>query len=227
MAKAPRRQDLLARLGCDGDPPLLDEALTHPSSTGPARPHYQRLEFLGDRVLGLVIAEALWRRYPDENEGRLALRFNDLVRRETLASVAGEIDLGRHLLIDGLSAGAGARKRETILADAMEAVIAAVYLHAGVDAARAAVLALWGARLDAQIEAPQDAKSALQEWAAARGLPPPAYETVARTGPDHKPRFTIAARLATGAEAQATASSKRLAEQAAASALLKEVGHDR
>jgi ribonuclease-3 len=214
-------EPLFAALGREVDPALLDRALTHPSAATAARPHYQRLEFLGDRVLNLLIAEALLERFPDEPEGRLAPRLNELVRRETCAEIAREIELGAHLRLDRAEARGGGRRRETILADAMEAVIAALWLDGGPEAARAAVLRLWGPRIDAQgAAAPQDAKTALQEWAQARGMAPPGYRVVERAGPDHAPRFTVEARLEDGAAETAAAATKRGAEQAAAAALL-------
>ena len=222
MAKPPPLAPLLAALGREADPALMVEALTHRSAAGPARPSNQRLEFLGDRVLNLLIADALFTRRPDEPEGTLAPRFNELVRKETCAEIAREIDLGPHLRLDRAEARGGGRKRVTILADAMEAVIAAVYLDGGLDAARDVVLRLWGARIDAQgAAAPQDAKTALHEWAMARGMPPPAYAIVARSGPDHAPRFRVAAELSDGRAAEAEAANKRAAEQAAAAALLE------
>lgn len=220
MAAPPKREALFGRLGCTVAAPLLDEALTHPSAASQARPDYERLEFLGDRVLNLVIAETLLARHPGDREGQLALRLNALVRRETVAAVATEIGLGAHLNLARSEAGAGGRKRDTILCDAMEAVIAAVYLEHGIEGARGVVERLWQPRLDDQPVAPQDAKTALQEWAQARGLRPPAYVEIARAGPDHAPVFTIAARLETADEERASAGSKRQAEQAAAAALL-------
>jgi ribonuclease-3 len=149
------------------------------------------------------------------------------VRKETCAEIAAEIGLGPHLRLERAEAKAGGRKRLTTLADAMESVLAAVYLDGGLCAARDMVAMLWGPRMAAQGKAaPQDSKTALQEWAQARGMGPPRYETLNREGPDHAPRFTVAARLGDGAEASATASSKRAAEQAAASLLLERVTHD-
>lgn len=229
MAAPPRLDTLFARIGLAISRPLIDEALTHPSAASPSRPHYERLEFLGDRVLGLLIAEALLARHPAETEGQLALRLNALVRRETVAAVAGEIGLGAHLTLARSEAAAGGRRRETILCDALEALVAAAYTEHGLDTARALVHRLWGTRLDGQgaALAVQDAKTTLQEWAQARGLPPPDYVTLDRRGPDHAPRFTVQARLATGAAAVATAATKRAAEQAAATSLLTELSDDR
>ena len=201
-------------------PELLVRALTHSSLSSPTRPDNQRLEFLGDRVLGLVMAEALLEADEGASEGQLAPRFNALVRRETCAAVAREIGLGEVLKLGRSEMMSGGRRKEALLADAMEAVIAAVYRDAGFEAARALVLRLWGARINAVEPDARDAKTSLQEWAQARGLKPPDYVEVAREGPDHAPIFTIAARLETGEEATATARSKRQAEQAAAAALL-------
>jgi ribonuclease-3 len=211
----------LKALGHDfAEPALLEEALTHPSAGGPARPDNQRLEFLGDRVLGLCVAEALFDAYPAEAEGTLAPRLNALVRRETLAEIADEIGLGQHLRLGRSENVSGGRRKKAILADAMEAVIAALYLDGGQEAARRFIRRHWEARMRAASTAPQDAKTRLQEWAQARGQTPPGYRTVARSGPDHAPRFTIEASLASGETATAEAETKKTAEQAAARALL-------
>ena len=203
------------------NPALLDEALTHPSAAGPARPDNQRLEFLGDRVLGLAIAEAVFAAYPDESEGTLAPRLNALVRRETLAEIAQEIGLGAHLVLGRSENVSGGRRKKAILADALEAVIAALYLDGGPDVARGFILAHWRPRIEAPGEAPTDAKTRLQEWAQARGMPPPVYRMTGRAGPDHAPRFTIEAALENGETAEAEAASKKEAEQAAAAALCR------
>ncbi len=203
-------------------PALLVRALTHSSFASNAGDN-QRLEFLGDRVLGLVMAEALLSAAPHAAEGVLAPRYNALVRKETCADVARQIGLGDVLRLGRSEMMTGGRRKEALLGDGMEAVIAAVYLDAGFDAAKALVLRLWGARI-AHVEADaRDAKTALQEWAQARGMAPPAYVEVARDGPDHAPVFTIEARLASGEAARAQASSKRAAEQAAAGAVLTRV----
>ncbi len=189
----------------------------------PHRDDNQRLEFLGDRVLGLVMAEALLTADPNAPEGLLAPRYNALVRRETCADVAREIDLGAVLKLGRSEMKSGGRRKEALLADAMEAVIAAIYQDGGFDAARAAILRLWGERISNVADDARDAKTALQEWAQARGEVPPQYVETARTGPDHQPIFTIEVRLASGLTEKATAGSKRHAEQAAATALLKKV----
>lgn len=201
-------------------PELLIRALTHSSLGSPTRPDNQRLEFLGDRVLGLSLAEALFRADRSASEGQLAPRFNALVRKETCAAVAREIDLGALLKLGRSEMMSGGRRKEALLGDAMEAVIAAVYLDAGFDVARALVLRLWGGRVEAVEQDARDAKTALQEWAQARGLPPPRYETLGREGPDHAPLFKISVILETGENEAASAGSKRQAEQAAAKALL-------
>ena len=209
-------------------PSLLIEALTHSSLSSPTRPDNQRLEFLGDRVLGLVIAEALLAADRQAAEGRLAPRFNALVRKETCAEIAREVDLGAALKLGRSEMMSGGRRKQALLGDAMEAVIAAVYLDAGFAAARDMVLRLWGARIESAEEDARDAKTALQEWAQARGQKPPTYVETGRSGPDHAPRFAITARLESGQEARAEAPSKRAAQQAAAAELLArlEAGDD-
>ncbi len=204
-------------------PELLNRAVTHASMSSANRDDNQRLEFLGDRVLGLVMAEALLALDPGATEGQLAPRFNALVRKETCADVARDIDLGTVLKLGRSEMLSGGRRKQALLGDAIEAVIAAVYLDGGFDAAKGLVLRLWGARIETVEEDARDAKTALQEWAQARKLAPPKYVTTARSGPDHAPVFTIAARLDNGAEASATAPSKRAAEQAAATSLLAQL----
>lgn len=201
-------------------PELLLRALTHSSIATPTRPDNQRLEFLGDRVLGLVMAEALLSADRAASEGQLAPRYNALVRKETCADVAREIDLGDVLKLGRSEMMSGGRRKDALLGDALEALIAAVYLDAGFDAARDLILRLWGSRIDEVESDARDAKTALQEWAQARGFAPPAYVQVDRSGPDHQPIFTVEAKMETGEATQATAGSKRQAEQAAAKALL-------
>ncbi len=204
-----------------GDPDLLRRALTHSSLSAPTRADNQRLEFLGDRVLGLVMAETLLARDEDAREGTLAPRFNALVRKETCADVARTIDLGAVLRLGRSETTTGGRRKQALLGDAMEAVIAAVYLDGGFEAAREVVLRLWGDRVDRVAEDARDAKTALQEFAQARGQAPPVYVEVARSGPDHAPVFTVEARMEDGVTARAEARAKRQAEQAAARILLE------
>ncbi|MEM9011506.1 MAG: ribonuclease III [Pseudomonadota bacterium] len=224
MSRSKARAAFEARLGHSFDrPDLLRRALTHASAATEGRPDNQRLEFLGDRVLGLVIAEALMGEAPDAAEGELAPRLNALVRKETCAEVAAEIDVGDAMTLGRSELLSGGRRRVTILGDAMEAVIAAVYLDAGLDAARQLILRHWGARIAASEGQALDAKTALQEWAQARGLQPPRYVEAGRSGPDHAPTFVIVARLETGVEAEGRAPSKRAAQQEAAAALLERI----
>jgi ribonuclease-3 len=208
---------------------LFEEALTHPSALAleprrgrrtPAKRGYERLEFLGDRVLGLVVADCLWRRFEDESEGNLARRHTHLVRREALARVAETIGLGRYLRLSRSEAATGGAANPGILADACEALIAAIYLDGGFEAAASFVRRFWAPLIDEMEEPPLDPKTALQEWAQARGLALPRYELVATNGPDHAPLFTVTASVTGGEPAIATASSKRLAEARAAAILL-------
>lgn len=202
---------------------LLVRALTHPSISSDARPDNQRLEFLGDRVLGLVIAEALLDADQGAAEGTLAPRFNALVRKETCADVAREIDLGAVLRLGRSETMSGGRRKTALLGDGMEAVIAAVYRDGGYDAAKGLILALWGERVENVEADARDPKTALQEWAQARGHGTPTYIEVDRAGPDHAPEFTIEVCLSDDIKARATGGSKRKAEQDAARALLERV----
>ncbi len=212
------------RLGHDfAQPELLIRALTHPSISGPSRPDNQRLEFLGDRVLGLSMADALFAADKTASEGQLAPRFNALVRKETCAEVAREIDLGAVLKLGRSEMMSGGRRKQALLGDAMEAVIAAVYLDAGFETAKDLVLRLWGERVHNVEDDARDPKTVLQEWAQARKQKPPRYGEVSRSGPDHAPNFTIEVTLDSGQSAQATAGSKRKAEQAAAEVLLSKL----
>lgn len=204
-------------------PDLLRQAITHSSMSSPSRSDNQRLEFLGDRVLGLVMAQALLEEDTSATEGVLAPRFNALVRKEACADVARQIDLGAALKLGRSEQLSGGRRKLALLGDAMEAVLAAVYLDGGFDAAQALILRLWGTRVSSVEDDAKDAKTSLQEWAQARGLKPPHYEQKSRSGPDHAPVFTIEAQLDNGASAEATAGSKRQAEQAAAKTLLDQL----
>jgi len=214
-------------------PALLAEALTHPSALAATQKgrrrvrraavprDYERLEFLGDRVLGLVVADLLWHRFAAESEGPLTRRHAQLVRRETLAAIAIEIGLDRMIQLSPTEAASGAARSPAILADALEAVIAAIYLDGGFDAAFAFVERWWGMRLADMEQPPRDPKTLLQEWAQGRGLPLPEYRLLGTSGPAHALQFTIAVRVAGHEEASATASSKRAAETTAAAALLE------
>ena len=211
-----------ARLGYDfKDAELLVRALTHPSVASATRRSNQRLEFLGDRVLNLIVAEALLADDRDSNEGQIAPRYNALVRKETCAEIAREIDLGAALRLSPGEMKTSGRRRLSTLADALEAVIAAIYLDGGYAAAKTVLMRLMGERISNVAEDAKDAKTRLQEWSQGRGLALPEYVEIGRSGPDHALVFTIEARLASGETARAAAPSNRAAEQAAAEALLK------
>lgn len=205
---------------------LLREALTHPSAAGDPTQSYERLEFLGDRVLALIVSDLLLGRFPKEAEGALARRLSALVRRETLAQVALDIDLGDHLILAKSEKEGGASENPALLANACEAVIGAIYLDGGLAAARDFVLPLWTPLLEAEQTPPQDAKTALQEWAQGRGLALPEYREVRREGPPHEPVFTVEVSVTGQPSAQGEGRSKRLAEQAAAAHLLAELVSD-
>lgn len=200
------------------DHDLLRRALTH-ASTG--RADYQRLEFLGDRVLGLIVAQMVFEAHPDAPEGELSLRFNALVNAETLAAIADEIGLSA--LIHAGSGVSGA-KRVNLRADVMEALIAALYLEGGLEAARAFVLRHWAARASAPGAARRDPKTELQEWAHQVARAVPAYSVDKREGPDHDPVFEVSVRVAGLEPGVGAGRSKREAEQAAAAALLLREG---
>lgn len=213
------------RLGHDfSRPELLQRALTHGSISTTTRPDNQRLEFLGDRVLGLTIAEALFTADRAATEGQLAPRYNALVKGETCAAVARQIGLGDVLKLGRSEMLSGGRRKEALLADAMEAVLAAIYLDAGFDAARKVILTLWSDHLTNVDKDARDAKTALQEWVQAHGMGPPRYVQTARTGPDHAPEFEITVQLDNGRQADARGKgTKRSIEQAAAQAMLDQI----
>jgi ribonuclease III len=218
----------LARLQAElghlfNDPKLLEHGLTHVSSVkgGPIRlQSYQRLEFLGDRVLGLAIAEMLSAAFPAADEGELARRMAELVRKETCADVAAAWDIGPNIRLGAGEAQSGGRKRQTILADVCEAVIGAVFLDAGYPPAQAVIAKAWGHRLAEPAGDKRDAKTLLQELAQGRRLGMPSYREIARSGPAHRMHFVIAVDVELLGAAEGEGASKREAEQAAARALL-------
>ncbi|GAC1332581.1 MAG: ribonuclease III [Beijerinckiaceae bacterium] len=216
------RQSLESAIGYSfADATLLEQALTHATATRPKAPaNYQRLEFLGDRVLGLAVAEMLFEAFPKANEGELSRRLSDLVRRETCAEVAREWGAVGHIRLGGSEASSGGASRGAILADVCEALIGAAFLDGGFAAAQALVRRGFGDRMRATPRPVADPKTALQEWAQARGLPPPSYREEARSGPDHAPLFTIRVEVGGFAGIAADAGSKRAAEQSAAEAFL-------
>ncbi|MBV9527243.1 ribonuclease III [Sphingomonas sp.] len=198
-------------------PALFERAFTHGSI---GRDSYERLEFLGDRVLGLSIAAALFERYPDEPEGKLSRRYNDLVARETCAEVGRELGLPPLIRLGKQAREDGANRSDNVVGDVVEALIGAVFIDAGFEAARRFVVTAWTPYLDGQGRAPKHPKSALQELAAAQGRRNPDYELVSRTGAHHAPRFEVRVSIPGLGEATADGSSKQEAETAAAAALL-------
>lgn len=205
---------------------ILNTALTHGSAPAGPNGTYERLEFLGDRVLSLVIAELLFKSFPLENEGKLARRSAALVRRETLADVAVDIGLGAHIIMSQGESEAGGRENPSLLADVCEAIIAALYLDGGLQPAEAFIQRHWRDRMTQSDKPPVDSKTALQEWAQGRGLPLPTYSIVDRTGPDHAPTFTIGVSVGELPPEQGEGSTRRTAEQAAAGALMKRLERD-
>jgi ribonuclease-3 len=208
------------------DPQLLDDALTHRSAQ--AR-HNERLEFLGDAVLGFMVAEALWQRFPKATEGELSRLRAQLVNRETLARVAQELELGQYLRLGAGELRSGGHARESILADAVEAVLAALYLDGGLEVTRGVVDRLLGPRLAALSPETQrkDAKTRLQEWLQARRLALPTYEVVDASGEDHAQTFVVCCAVESlGRSTTAAGPTRRKAEQLAAERLLETLDHD-
>ena len=205
------------------DPDLLERALTHSSAISPTKRierSYQRLEFLGDRVLGLVVADMLYRRYPKANEGELSRTLNTLVRKETCAVIARTLDLGSELILGESEARTGGAEKDAILGDVTESVIGAIYCDGGLGKAYSFVERMFEEfLLDGQANK-ADAKTTLQEWAQARGLEPPTYTQTERRGPDHAPEFTISVSLGAFEPLTATGPSKKIAEHKAAELFL-------
>jgi ribonuclease-3 len=202
------------------DAALFTRALTH-SSRG--EDHYERLEFLGDRVLGLTMATWLYELFPDEPEGKLSRRFNALVSGETCAEIARELGAGSQLKLGKQARDDGAAESDNVLGDIVEALIGALYLEAGFDAAAAFIRSAWGERVSTQDKAPKHPKSQLQEWAAAKDKRPPVYELKGRSGPHHAPRFRVSVAIPGVGETEAEGLSKQEAETAAAKALLEKL----
>ena len=212
--------DLQALIGYQfRDAGLLELALAHPSlASGTSN---QRLEFLGDSVLGAVVAHVLYEQFPTEKEGELARRLAALVRGETLAAVARDMRLGEYLSIGLSEKQVQGQHNSSNLEDALEALIGAIFLDGGMEAAEAFIRPRWLALSKLLTAPPKDAKTTLQEWAQARGLPVPTYELISTTGPAHAPQFTIRVKVKGQVGETATAASKRQCEQAAAAAMLK------
>lgn len=221
MSRRAKNHDKLQfRLGYRfADPDLLERALSHSSAISPSKRverSYQRLEFLGDRVLGLVVADMLYRRFPKANEGELSRTLNSLVRKETCAVIARQLDLGTEMILGESEARTGGAEKEAILGDVTEAIIGAIFLDGGMGKAYEFVERQFEEFIvDGQTHR-ADAKTTLQEWAQARGLEPPTYQLVERTGPDHAPEFTIAIDLVGYDRVAATGPSKKIAEHKAA-----------
>lgn len=212
-------QNLFQIIGYDFEPSKrLRAALTH-SSAGADR-NYERLEFLGDRVLGLVMAQILYETFRDESEGDLAKRHAALVQGKMLAQVARRIGLGAILVLSDAERAAGGAENDNILADSLEAVIGALYLDAGLEACQKVIRDLWGDDILVMAQPPQDPKTALQEWAQARGLPLPVYDMVGKEGPDHAPLFDVRVAVEGFEPVTAQGSSRRAAEKDAAAILL-------
>ncbi len=222
-----KKTDLEKRLGYTfKSRELFERALTHASvrSQRGVRQDNERLEFIGDRVLGLAIAEMLHEAHPNASEGELARRYNRLVRGQACSSVARKIGLGPHLILSDSEAESGGREKETILADAIEALLGAIFIEAGFEPARKVVRSLWTNQFEALPFVVADPKSALQEWAQGQGLDLPEYIEISRSGPDHAPRFVTEVRIAGRKPARGEGATKRQAEQAAASTLLAREG---
>jgi len=220
-------QQFFERLGfAFKDRSLVELALTHASARPSLKPNEdnERLEFLGDRVLGLAIAELLTQTFPEASEGDLARRYNQLVRAETCAEIAKEWELGQLILMSGGEAESGGRGKKTILANACEAVLGAIFIEGGYQTARDVVFRFWASELASLDLALPDAKSILQEWAQGRRLSLPRYVEIAREGPDHKPRFTTEVQIDGVAPERGHGANKRAAEQAAALAMLLREG---
>jgi ribonuclease-3 len=203
---------------------LFELALTHSSVGGGS---YERLEFLGDRVLGMVIARALYERYPSEPEGNLSKRYNALVDRETCAENGREIGLPALIRLGKQAREDRASQSDNVVGDVVEALIGALFLDGGMEAAERLILKLWEPDLSNQARAPQHPKSALQELAAARGVKAPLYEVVSRTGAHHAPKFTVRVSVPRLGEASAEGTSKQEAETAAATQLLRQLSPSR
>ena len=202
------------------DVSLFERALTHSSAD---RESYERLEFLGDRVLGLVMARALYERYPKEPEGQLSRRYNALVARETCAEIGRELGITALLRLGKQARDDGASQSDNVVGDAVEALIGALLLDGGFETAQRFILASWEPYLAGQGRAPHHPKSALQELAEGLGRKPPAYEVIDRSGPPHAPRFTVRVSVRGLGEADGQGTSKQDAETAAAAALLSQL----
>ncbi|MBR1193412.1 ribonuclease III [Bradyrhizobium sp. AUGA SZCCT0169] len=219
---------LEARIGHKfADPNLLTSAFTHVSALKPARNRtesYQRLEFLGDHVLGLIVSDMLYRAFPNADEGELSKRLADLVRKESCADVAKSLGLVDDIKLGQVGASASARLRKSVLGDICEAVIGAIFLDGGYGAAAQFVERNWTERMRKPRRPLRDPKTVLQEWAQSKGMPTPVYREVERTGPHHDPQFRVSVELPGLALAEGVGGSKRAAEKVAASVMIEREG---
>jgi len=208
------------------DEKLLDRAMTHRSAAQGHAAEWsnERLEFLGDRILGLVMVETLLERFPKMREGELAPRLNAMVSRETCAVVGASLGLGQFLIVDRSERATGGPEKPSLLANAIEAVIGAIYTDGGLEKSRKFVLKVWKKQLQASPELGRDPKSALQEWTQGEGLSTPVYRHVSREGPDHAPVFTVTVNVPGHEPVPGVGSSKQLAEREAARAMLAAIG---
>lgn len=205
---------------------LLEKALTHPSAYNikHVSDHYERLEFLGDAVLDMIVAELLYQQFPEEVEGDLAKRRSALVCGETLSAIARELGVAEYIVMGAGEEGSGGRDNNTTLENVLEALVAALYLDGGLPAAKAFVERWFAPYVEKAVAPPKDPKTTLQEWAQAQGKEVPCYETIEQEGPSHQPVFTVQVTIEGGYSAQGVGSSKKLAEREAAKTLLSEVG---
>lgn len=203
----------------------LKRALTH-SSTADNK-NYERLEFLGDRVLGLVMAHALFEHFPEESEGGMARRHSALVQGRTIALLGQQNGIGEYIIMSVAERASGGGEKENIVADVVEAMLGAIYLDGGLEAARGVILRLWGENIDTLTDAPMDPKTELQEWVQARGWPLPVYDIVEKSGPDHAPEFVIEVKVDGQMPVQARGPSRRQAEKTAARTMLRHLKGDK
>ena len=204
---------------------LLERAMTHSSTNDDY--NYERLEFLGDRVLGLVMAHQLFEKFRGESEGGLAKRHSALVQGRTLADIASVNCLGDHIIMSASERSAGGEKKDNLLADVLESLLGALYLDGGLAPAEKLILEFWGENIHTLEEAPQDPKTELQEWAQAKALPLPVYQILSREGPDHAPVFTVQVNVEGYESASAQGSTRRRAEKTAARKMLKQLKEEK
>ena len=196
----------------------MEQALTHSSKVGAA--NYERIEFLGDRVLNLVIAHTLFEQFPSDSEGNLAKRHSALVQGRMLAAIGTQVNIHDFVILSEAERQSGGAENENIISDAMEALLGAIFLDGGLEAVRPVIIRLWDKYIVSHNELPQDAKTELQEWVQARGLPLPEYVISGRTGPDHAPEFEVEVRVQGYSSVKANGSSRRQAEKEAAKIMM-------